>query len=72
LAGIIRRGAAKGIFEASLSRDHELRVSVLTAWSAVHGLTMLTIDGIADIPQLTTEKLARKVANLVCGGLLRR
>jgi hypothetical protein len=38
----------------------------------VHGLTMLTIDGIADIPQLTTEKLARKVANLVCGGLLRR
>jgi hypothetical protein len=25
---------------------------------------MLTIDGIADTPQLTTEKLARKVANL--------
>src|SRR5271155_944702 len=40
LAGIIRRGAAKGIFDASLSRDDELRVSVLTAWSAVHGLTM--------------------------------
>jgi AcrR family transcriptional regulator len=72
LAGIIRRGAAKGIFDASLSIDDELRVSVLTAWSAVHGLTMLTIDGIADIPQMTAEKLARKVANLVCGGLLRR
>jgi AcrR family transcriptional regulator len=72
LAGIIRRGVAMGSFDAALSRDDELRVSVLTAWSAVHGLTMLTIDGIADTPQLTTEELARKVANLVCDGLLRR
>src|SRR5277367_1185836 len=72
LAGIIRRGAAKGIFDASLSRDDELRVSVLTAWSTVHGLTMLTIDGIADTPQVSIEEVARKVANLVCYGLLRR
>ncbi|MGC1870499.1 MAG: TetR/AcrR family transcriptional regulator [Acidobacteriaceae bacterium] len=72
LAGIIRRGAAMGVFDAALCRDDELRVSVLTAWSAVHGLTMLTIDGIADTPQLSTEEVARKVANLVCDGLLRR
>jgi AcrR family transcriptional regulator len=72
LAGIIRRGAAMGIFDASLRRDDELRVSVLTAWSAVHGLTMLTIDGIADTPKLSTEEVASKVANLVCDGLLRR
>jgi AcrR family transcriptional regulator len=72
LAGIIRRGAAMGIFDAALCRDDELRVSVLTAWSAVHGLTMLTIDGIADTQQLTTEEVAGKVANLVCDGLLRR
>ncbi len=72
LAGIIRRGAATGIFDASLSRDDELRVAVLTAWSAVHGLTMLTIDGIADNPPLSTEEIARRVATLVCDGLLRR
>ena len=72
LAGIIRRGAAMGVFDAALCRDDELRVSVLTAWSAVHGLTMLTIDGIADTPQLSTGEIARKVANLVCDGLLRR
>ncbi len=72
LAGIIRRGADEGIFDAALCRDDELRVSVLVAWSAVHGLTMLTIDGIADTPPLSTEEVARQVANLVCEGLLRR
>jgi len=72
LAGIIRRGAAMGIFDAALCGDEELRVAVLTAWSTVHGLTMLTIDGIADTPQVSIEEVARKVANLVCYGLLRR
>jgi hypothetical protein len=61
-----------GIFDAALCGDDELRVSVLTAWSAVHGLTMLTIDGIADTSQLSTEEVARKVTKLVCDGLLRR
>ena len=76
LAGIIRRGAAMGIFDAALCRDEELRVSVLTAWSAVHGLTMLTIDGIADTPEIrppiSVEDIARKLTNLLCYGLLRR
>jgi AcrR family transcriptional regulator len=72
LAGIIRRGAAKGIFNAALSKDDELRVSVLAAWSSVHGLTMLTIDRIADTAQLSTEEVASRVAKLVCDGLLRR
>jgi len=72
LAGIIRRGAAMGVFDAALSSDDELCVSVLIAWSTVHGLTMLTIDRIADTPQLSIEEIARKAANLVCEGLLRR
>jgi AcrR family transcriptional regulator len=76
LAGIIRRGAAMGTFDAALCRDEELRVSVLTAWSAVHGLTMLTIDGIADTPEIrppiSVEEVAKKLTNLVCYGLLRR
>ena len=72
LAGIIRRGAAMGIFDAALSRDDKLHFSVLIAWSTVHGLTMLTIDRIADTPPLSIEEIARKAANLVCEGLLRR
>jgi AcrR family transcriptional regulator len=72
LAGIIRRGAVMGIFDAALLRDDELGVSVLVAWSTVHGLTMLTIDRIADAAQLSIEGIARKAANLVCNGLLRR
>ena len=76
LAGIIRRGAALGIFDSALCRDEELRVSVLTAWSAVHGLTMLTIDGIADTPeirpQMSVEGIAKKLTDLMCYGLLRR
>jgi AcrR family transcriptional regulator len=76
LAGIIRRGAATGIFDAALCRDDELRVSVLIAWSAVHGLTMLTIDGVADSPEIrprvSAEEFAKKLTDLVCYGLLRR
>lgn len=72
LAGIIRRGAVMGVFDGTLCRDEDLRVSVLTAWSTVHGLTMLTIDGIADTSQLSADVVAKKVANLVCDGLLRR
>jgi AcrR family transcriptional regulator len=76
LAGIIRRGAAMGIFDAVLCRDEELRLSVLTAWSAVHGFTMLTIDGIADTPEIrspmSVEEIAKKLTTLLCYGLLRR
>ena len=76
LTEIIRRGAAMGIFDATLCREDELRVAVLMAWSAVHGLTMLTIDGIADTPeirpQIRVEEVAKKLTNLVCYGLLRR
>jgi AcrR family transcriptional regulator len=76
LAGIIRRGADTGIFDPALCSDEELRVAVLTGWSTVHGLTMLTIDRIADTPeiraQISVEELAKKLTNLLCYGLLRR
>src|ERR1700685_2537640 len=44
MAEIIRRGAVAGVFDAALRRDEDLSVAVLSAWSTVHGLTMLTVD----------------------------
>jgi len=72
LAKIIRRGAVTGVFNPSLAADAELHVAVLSAWSTVHGLTMLTIDGIADAPQVSIEDVARRVASALCHGLVRR
>src|SRR5271169_5999506 len=62
LAGIIRRGAMEGIFNASLKQDEELHAAVLAAWSIVHGLTMLTIDGVGGRRQLPIDRIAEKVA----------
>jgi len=72
MAEIIRRGAVAGVFDAALRRDQELSVAVLSAWSTVHGLTMLIIDGIAAVPRAEVEALARRVANTWCEGLMRR
>jgi len=72
LAGIIRRGAMTSIFDASLKQDEELHAAVLAAWSIVHGLTMLTIDGVGGPRQLTIDRIAKKVASALCYGLVRR
>jgi len=72
LAHIIRRGAVMGVFDSSLAGDVQLHGAVLSAWSVVHGLTMLTIDGVADTPQVNIEDVARRVASTICYGLVRR
>src|SRR5271155_482500 len=72
LADIIRRGAAMGIFDASLSGDEELHVAVLSAWSTVHGLTILTIDGVTGVAQFAIDGIAEKLASRLCDGLVRR
>lgn len=71
MAEIIRRGAATGVFNAALQRDDELSVAALSAWSTVHGLTMLIIDGIVDIPRSDVERTAKRVTNAWCDGLVR-
>jgi AcrR family transcriptional regulator len=43
----------------------DLQPLVLTAWSAVHGLATLWIDGTLPYENLNPERLAPKVANLV-------
>jgi AcrR family transcriptional regulator len=72
IAEIIRRGAVAGIFDGAFRRDEDLNVAVLSAWSTVHGLTMLTIDGVADVPRSPIESIAKQVANAWCDGLIRR
>jgi AcrR family transcriptional regulator len=72
MAEIIRRGAADGVFDAAFQRDEDLSVAALSAWSTVHGLTMLIIDGIADVPRSDVEAVAKRVANAWCDGLMRR
>ena len=76
LAGILRRGATMGIFDTTLRTDEELWSAVLTAWSAIHGLTMLTIDGIADTPEvqprMDVPAISKKLTLLMCNGFLQR
>jgi len=72
LSDIIKRGAAASVFDTALRRDEELQVAVLSAWSTIHGLTMLAIDGVADISPAGIQPLAKRVANTLCNGLMRR
>ena len=68
LEGIIRRGAQAGLF--AIAPDDALghAVAVITAWSAVHGLTMLVIDKVAD-PQVPVEVLVGGLTAIVLNGL---
>jgi AcrR family transcriptional regulator len=72
LEEIIHRGAEQGVFTVSPKKKEELRLAVLSAWSAVHGLTMLAIDGLAEAPRLTMDGVARKLSQTLCYGLIRR
>jgi AcrR family transcriptional regulator len=71
LESIIRRGVRDGIFATALNRNDELQAAVLTAWSAVHGLTMLSIDGLPAVPRKILDQIAEKLARIVCHGLMR-
>ena len=72
LVGIIESGARAGIFAISPDNAHELQNAVLFAWGAVHGLTMLAIDGRGGPALLKTDKIAEKLVRTLCHGLLRR
>jgi hypothetical protein len=61
-----------GVFDGAFRGDEDLNVAVLSAWATVHGLTMLTIDGVADVPRSGIESIAKQVANAWCDGLMRR
>lgn len=70
LEEILRWGARSGAFSRSLSRTAELKTAVLTAWSVVHGFTMLAIDGLPE-PDLPVATLAVKVVRIASRSFLR-
>ena len=72
LESILRRGAHEGVFSTTMKREEELEAGVLTAWSAVHGLTMLALDRLPAIPRKSLDHLAEKLARIVCQGMMRR
>ena len=47
LRNVIRRGMEQGSFTAAEPEVLETEVLDMAAWSLVHGLTMLLIDGLA-------------------------
>ncbi len=72
LRGIIVRGAQLGIFLPSAAKKDEIDLAVLSCWSVVHGLTLLTIDGHVGPTRLKIESLAERVASMFSYGVIRR
>ena len=72
LGEIILRGARAGLFAASPRKREELEIAILAAWSTVHGLTMLLLDGLAGTVVPKTHNVAEKVARAVAHGLFRK
>ncbi len=65
LEEILRQGARAGSFSSSLLRTPELKTAAFTAWSTVHGFTMLVIEGLPT-PDRAIADLADKVVRVAC------
>jgi AcrR family transcriptional regulator len=72
LGDIIYRGARAGVFAASPRNKEELQIAILAAWSGVHGLTMLSLDGLAKTVVPNVPDVAEKFARTVGRGLFRK
>lgn len=65
---IILRGAESGAFAVSAKSEKDLAIASLSVWSAVHGLTLLMIDGLTG-PDLTVDSLVTRLIRMLCDGL---
>jgi AcrR family transcriptional regulator len=72
LENILRRGARIGMFDPALTRKSELQTAALYTWAVVHGLTMLAIDGLANVERLSIDRIAQKVVSTTLRGLAGR
>jgi AcrR family transcriptional regulator len=72
LEQIIRRGVLAGVFVLPLRGPKGQEVLVLAAWSVVHGLTTLAIDGTVGGTGPVISDYADKVARAFCHGIVRR
>jgi AcrR family transcriptional regulator len=72
VAGIIDRGIQDGTFVPSPGKKEEARIAIISAYSMIHGLTMLAIDGRIGPPPLDIDSIAKETARLFCYGLVRK
>ena len=74
LGEVILRGAREGRFAASPDHRAAIDLAVLSAWSLVHGLTMLVIDKLAGggAPSPSPDALAELVARVLLDGIRKR
>ncbi|HEY4047657.1 MAG TPA: TetR/AcrR family transcriptional regulator [Acidobacteriaceae bacterium] len=69
LEDIFRRGARSGVFPPRLARESELQNAALCTWATVHGLTMLAIDGLANVGDISSEGFGQKIVAIITRGL---
>jgi hypothetical protein len=62
------RGAESGAFAVSAKSEKDLAIASLSVWSAVHGLTLLVIDGLTG-SDLTVDSLVTRLIRMLCDGL---
>jgi AcrR family transcriptional regulator len=72
LKEILARGAEQQRLAIKPGSKAELELAVLSAWSTVHGLTMLVIDGLAAGRPLTVEAKVARVVHTLFEGLRSR
>lgn len=60
-----------GLFAVSAEDENAIALAVLSTWSAVHGLSMLIVDGKAGTT-VGTDVLASGMLTIVLEGLRRR
>jgi len=61
LEELLLRGARTGVLLPTLTQQSELEIAALHAWATVHGLTMLAIDGLATIEDVSGERIVQQV-----------
>jgi AcrR family transcriptional regulator len=69
LEDILRRGAR---LDPALARKPELQSAALYIWAVLHGLTMLEIDGLANVERLSIDRIAQKAVTTTLRGLAGR
>ena len=68
LEDAILRGARAGVFAVSPDNPHDVILAAFSAWSAVHGLTMLVIDRIPKA-ELALDDIMDRLLRMIAAGL---
>jgi AcrR family transcriptional regulator len=70
---VLKRGSEDGRFKIPQNDPAALEMAAIGAWSLVHGLTMLYIDGLATLETAQTiDSLAEKVIAMFMHGIVKR